>query len=321
MNGEIPDGIISGYGPPILPVEVEERIIDVIAARAQHSDDTAHDSTSWMRTLLSCSLTCRAWVPRCRRHFFKVVYISSIDSLNRLANHVSSDPFFVPSHVLELKVHSSDVPSNDKNAVTPFHHLVPHYLASKLPEVIYLEFIQADGSNPAHIFHPSFFCQASHFRNVSELWISNYRFPCLADLRRFLAALRALTKVFLTDVLWQNDSAPPTQIPRSTKWKLAHMELYNCQLLSSAFYFWIVPRREVTGTRDHRVPDDDFHPGLFLRDTLIMGQCLQLIRQPDGNGENFELEWLLVSGLGPCEPSICQSIRAPFEVLNTKQGS
>ncbi|KAL4251981.1 hypothetical protein ABKN59_005792 [Abortiporus biennis] len=69
----------------ILPTELYERVIDARAAEdLLYGAVLEHYSKLTYSNLLSCALTCRAWLPRSRYHILRTIHITSQTTLYRL---------------------------------------------------------------------------------------------------------------------------------------------------------------------------------------------------------------------------------------------
>lgn len=110
---------------PVLPLEILEYVVDCVGQdqSQDYAVETAIEIPRIKRnTLLSCAFTCRALLPRARMHLFRTISLRHTLHLN---SFVSAPPPIL-SHVQTLEVHES-------LDAQPYGHLVPHYMATKLP--------------------------------------------------------------------------------------------------------------------------------------------------------------------------------------------
>lgn len=277
-----------------LPIEVEERIIDFVGA-------FYGVSIEWDRTLRSCALTCRSWLLRCRIHLFRSLRVPNTRSLNRLLVSVSS------SSATSTFCHTDNVigdpllEDNNPDQQT-FFHLIPHYLAKKLPHVSLLEFTRHPQHIRTHSFHPTFFMYMKHFRSIKSLWLYNHRFVSFPDVRRLLSSLPSLENVHLHNIHWDTDTLIPVSIPRSTKHYLSYLELDDVQSVSCGMQFWILAGQKPSQvlTMSGTINSTESHPGLSKEDVVAMSRVIECLDLPHDWNAQGSLRWTLVSQMGRC---------------------
>lgn len=277
----------------ILPFELEERIIDIIAAQVALSPSFER---LWKSTLLSCALTCRAWAHRCRMHIFRFVSITTKTSFTNFLSFVSSKVAPLHSEVESIEARQSYPPHNE----TRFNHLVPHFLATRLPFVSH--FILHDRGDKPCVHHPSIYIHLTQFKSITKLELHDHHFPCLNDTRRFICAFPSLVDVILNNVKWGTTANQrrilPKPLIRATKWTMMDLKVhFSGEISTAGLYFWILPpnsRGPLSNVGEQR--GRRIHPGLSLRDALEMKGILDALEQ-----EKYLLDFECFSQLGGCK--------------------
>ncbi len=148
-------------------------------------------------TLSTCTLVCRAWLNQCRKHLFKLVTSRRSRHLKALA--------FAPSVV---HFYVSRVAAHEEPHETPFVHLLPKALSTKIPHLqnlslgTYADEIVASPTNPegsqkrTFYYHPSFTLYLTQFRALRTLTLLNFHFPSFLDVRCIVGTLRSLFGLF-----------------------------------------------------------------------------------------------------------------------------
>ncbi|RDX41595.1 hypothetical protein OH76DRAFT_193023 [Lentinus brumalis] len=79
-SGFVPCPLTTTMSAPRIPLELQELIIDLV--------DDDFDYRNVKRTLYSCALTCRAWVPRARGRLYHTLHLEGVigTSLNTLVD-------------------------------------------------------------------------------------------------------------------------------------------------------------------------------------------------------------------------------------------
>ncbi|KAH8091420.1 hypothetical protein BXZ70DRAFT_953646 [Cristinia sonorae] len=127
---------------PQLPVEICEYIIDAIVP-----GDYAYNGPI-AATLRSCSLVCRAWVPRCRFHLCRSVNIMSGDALASFARYIRSFRD-LPSRVMMLRIGPPTDVTFDRNT---WDHSWVSLVPIRLPRLhnlqkLHMESVDLDDQN------------------------------------------------------------------------------------------------------------------------------------------------------------------------------
>ncbi len=273
---------------PILPIEVEERII------AHIGGDVGPDH----ETLAACALTCRAWVPRSRRYLFDRISIFDASRLSGLSSlHVS--------HPVSDSVHQLwGLEALDQ---TPFNHLIPHLLATRFPQIEHLQLGQRPSncsspfvSSPSAIpkerlfpYHQSLLAHLPHFRNISRFNLDHYHFASVSDVRRIVGTFPALSRLTLQDITWDPRTANPVSIYRATAWNLTDLFVVRCQDDSLGLWFWIIPPLRSQSRRRLPPCEPGSHLGLDPQEAFIMTELLKAIIWPAGAKviTGFQIVW------------------------------
>ncbi|KAI0710095.1 hypothetical protein C8Q76DRAFT_89035 [Earliella scabrosa] len=171
---------------PALPLEVEERIIDHLQ--------------SHVRSLLSCCVVCKAWIPRARFHLFRRIYVTRKEELADLCSFLDSNPTLRGViHGVTLSLAMVESPQLD------LYQVAPLILLSQLPELRRWELV-----NPDHHDHSSS-DDPIHFKTIArygfgaygclrELRLVSVRFFHCTELARFLLAIPSLVELECEDV-------------------------------------------------------------------------------------------------------------------------
>ena len=256
-----------------------------------------------MKTLFSCALTCQAWLPRSRRHLYRILEGHSSVILWAIArSHFSHIGFEYVEEII----------GNDH---IRFNQSITHYISNKCPNLtrLTLQDENKDTSPGPQIFYRSFLMHLSQFRNVKSLKLFNYKFESLTFLRKLLGALWALEEAYLDNVSWVvSEQRPLTVLLRATTWKLHTFKIAghpSFDLIST----WIAPSPRVTSVLMKGVPMEGSHPGLTLADaTTIVELSKRLTVQSDPLltfspisefHHHIEIIWSFMSQfLGICKP-------------------
>ena len=281
----------------MIPVEVAEQIIDFVdLLPKRHLVKTKEN----MKTLFSCALTCQAWLPRSRRHLYRI-----------LEGHSSVIPRAIArSHFSHIGFeYVEEIIGNDH---IRFNQSITHYISNKCPNLtrLTLQDENKDTSPGPQIFYRSFLMHLSQFRNVKSLKLFNYKFESLAFLRKLLGALSALEDAYLDSVAWiVSVRTPITAIPHVTTWKLhtlVMVEYPSYDLIST----WIVPSPQMTPVHMKDVSIEGSHPGITLADATTIAELSKRLQDTPPNltppridfDQPIEIIWSFVSQLlGVCK--------------------
>lgn len=276
-----------------LPTEIQEVCIDFVATGLE----VVADAHQWLRTLRCCALTCRAWLPRARFYLFQSVVFTTLGELHRFVAAI-------PSRLHPGAQHVQGVDSNQRFTSTSvdkspwrFTHLVPHYLANRLSQVVWLRLCE-DGNKTA-AFHRSFLMELSQFHAVKHLTLANYEFALFTDIHRLVASLKGLVTISLAEVHW--DERPPKSLIRGTLWKVREVNLRNCTSLSSGVYLWTLPPPNALPPSFRGSKDENSHPAFTLHDAEIIKETVDLFSLSGSGSYTHTLKWECASQSGWCE--------------------
>ncbi|KAJ3489428.1 hypothetical protein NLI96_g2141 [Meripilus lineatus] len=266
-----------------LPTEIQEVCIDFVATGLE----VVADAHQWLRTLRCCALTCRAWLPRARFYLFQSVVFTTLGELHRFVAAI-------PSRLHPGAQHVQGVDSNQRFTSTSvdkspwrFTHLVPHYLANRLSQVVWLRLCE-DGNKTA-AFHRSFLMELSQFHAVKHLTLANYEFALFTDIHRLVASLKGLVTISLAEVHW--DERPPKSLIRGTLWKVREVNLRNCTSLSSGVYLWTLPPPNALPPSFRGSKDENSHPAFTLHDAEIIKETVDLFSLSGSGSYTHTLKW------------------------------
>lgn len=219
---------------PTLPFELHEFVIhEVGSATYERFLNTQRRTT--LRTLVSCSLVCKAWVPLSQMYLMRDVRLLTRRGLRSMASIVSSPSKPFGSHVVHLSL-------RDRGQDGVFRHLLPHYLAIKLPSLRALE-IQGD---PALRKQDLFFVKSSltmyinQFLSLSHLQLYHHRFQSFWDLRRVIVAFPVLTTLHLSNIVWPSLTERPLPSAIFPAPNLRYVWISECVEQNSILWFWAV---------------------------------------------------------------------------------
>ncbi|RDX43749.1 hypothetical protein OH76DRAFT_1183293 [Lentinus brumalis] len=193
------DGVAPG--PPRLPIELCERVIEAIYSERFYLVSEA------LTTLARCSLICRAWRPRAQMILFTYVLLKDKQMLHRFAALLDSAPHLGRYvRTLSLRGHHH---RPDSTVV-----LFPTVLRNRLPSLVRLSIAEEQAatpevdSEPSPVkkpppclpIHPRFSSLIAPFAHVRELNLSNTNFPSFGDLCRILDRLSGLREILALSV-------------------------------------------------------------------------------------------------------------------------
>lgn len=277
---------------PIVPVEVQERIIDHLW------DDSL--------ALTRCRLTCRTWLPAGSLHFFRAVRIDKASNLKDLLQTLSREQ----RHPLNQRARTllCHYRVEEADGFTPY--LLPHYLARKFPGLTDLYMVIKTASfhngttvnlpNPALPFHKSLPTHFAQFRNLNRLALTNFRFPSLNDLRRTVGALPKTTQLAFENVIWDDHDPERLLAPllRATNWKVKEIQLRHCHFILG-FAFWASPPITAPRISYAGLLTKGSHPAISHHDIHFMNAILLRCRSPDF--AFLDLVWEYDASQGLCK--------------------
>lgn len=272
--------------PRSLPFELQEMILRRLGRSFSRPLPFPITRDLVIRALLVCCRVCKAWLPISRSYLLKVVALYSGSQLERIIPTLSSSQDFAGRFVKELSLEF--IESNQR----PFHHLVPHYLATKLPSIEALD-IRAGESEFQRVFpiHTSLILHLRQFRTLRSLHIDQYSFPTFWDLRSIVVSLPALGQLGLSEVTWTRRSEDHRNIPRMlvTSHCLSRVIVSRCPSPSEMIWFWATSSRpRSTSDINARTLRTSSFPTLTVHDAGQIENISQQILEEDST---TQWEW------------------------------
>ena len=225
---------------PVLPTEICERIIDFVAEENPHEFDVTIWNKDVYATLLACTLTCRAWVPRTRRHLFRFLGAKTTPNDSRGLNALHdllTQQVHLQQYVDALSLHSH-------GDATRSIHLLPLKTPRLLPRLQRLHYSYGEVDIPPGA---GFDVHMRQFSHVTVLQLTNVSFSSVHDLRRTVSALRGLAVLSLHRPTWRKEcnlSGPALYPSCRTRLKELWISAFYTQSTKDGnmFYFlqWLV---------------------------------------------------------------------------------
>ena len=175
----------------MIPLEVCERIIDVIPTLHVPDNTTIENSQLRRSTLTACALTCRSWLFRSRYHLHQDIMIFDKGQLDRFFAILRTSPS-VGTFVRNVRTGSRPQSKKAEDWV----HLIPVYLAGPLSGLQALA-IQACNWR---VVHPSFFVAVAQFRTVTRLVLQTVKIGSSRELTRLVFSFPALEDLTIREI-------------------------------------------------------------------------------------------------------------------------
>ncbi|KAI0713009.1 hypothetical protein C8T65DRAFT_574191 [Cerioporus squamosus] len=162
---------------PRVPLEVAENVIDLLSRH--------------VRSLRSCALTCRGWLPRARYHLMASIRVQSREDLYSICDYFRSNP-----RMATLVRNLSVLPEKDEEALSLLD-TTPVALLSRLPKLRSYTIRTLDWNQDYPIsFHTTTLVHFKvNLRHVEELTLGPSNFRTIAELARLLIALPRLRRL------------------------------------------------------------------------------------------------------------------------------
>ncbi|KAI0792278.1 hypothetical protein C8Q75DRAFT_590651 [Abortiporus biennis] len=186
----------------MLPIEIWERIIDMVAEQPDRFHPSSPGRTY---TLRSCTLTCKSWSHRSLYHLNVVVTLTSGLSVSRLLSRFHPSPRssheFIPHYNNTSPKVISIIPTNES---LPDHNQKQDYWVSSTPIRVnsilpVLEELVLKGFNLAHA-HTTLIPALSLARSLRILVLSKVIFTSNNQLNRLIYSFDKLVRLRLFDV-------------------------------------------------------------------------------------------------------------------------
>lgn len=230
---------IDNYRGTSLPVEVCERIIDIVAEQSHFvHPGSAYRYADALNTLRACALTCRAWAFRSQMHLFRMLRIycapgkdGGVEDIIKL---IEARPALLSR--IEFVTARGDGESTDTTL-----HLLPLKLPGHINGVQKLR-MGYGRFCPHHGVFPAM----RQFTSVSQLTLSSITFLSQADLRQTLNSFVALEDLRLFFLHWRypdehhkfTDGFPPSHL-RLKKLAISSTNSWTQDLRSVHFIRWL----------------------------------------------------------------------------------
>lgn len=199
-----------------VPPELQDLVIDLVHDR---------NYNILRATLLSCSLTCRAWLPRSKRRLYHLLELWGIDGrrLDKLVVLIDRDPE-VSNAVRKVRIEDAPGPKRD----TVHSGAVLVVLAGKLPRLTSL--ILHDAAIDAS---PARLPMLAGFPALTSLELISVTFTSYVAFQRTIAAASGLKRLIVSNVTWRSTHISPTiQYIRLRCPSLTHLAWYLTVALS-----------------------------------------------------------------------------------------
>ncbi|GJE88383.1 hypothetical protein PsYK624_044660 [Phanerochaete sordida] len=173
-------------GAARLPPELCDQVIDNVAGYYD-----LHDS---VRTLLACSLTCRSWVGRARRHLYRFGAVAKTRTqFAALLQRLEAQPGLLETRVLDVGYDRDPAQAPAQTWVGT----VPGALARRLAHVRRLRLACVPP-----VLHRSFYVVLAQFRALTGLLLHGCAFPHVKDFARLVLGFRSLVQLYLSRLEW-----------------------------------------------------------------------------------------------------------------------
>ncbi len=173
----------------ILPVEIEEKIIDEL------DNDFA--------TLCSCALTCRTWLPRSRSLLLRAVRVATRSSWDAVVDYFEDNPDMRP---LVQSLATAPAPTERTRLLGTY----PASLFRMLPNLRRWELRApggAENNSPKVFFHRTTLILL-RCSPITELHLASLQFPSQAEFLRLLSSIPLLRVLECTEIQFTKPKGP-----------------------------------------------------------------------------------------------------------------
>ncbi|CCL98819.1 uncharacterized protein FIBRA_00824 [Fibroporia radiculosa] len=205
---------------PVLPTEVWEQVIDWMPI------------VSWYRRdLISCALTCRAWLPRSRIYLYRKVTLRNARHLRAfvqlLKAEVGLNPCVEELH-LEYPLSSGHPPTRDFLGLS-----FPLMLARKLTMIKLLRLSYSGGTWAFRPPVPEFWVAMGEFKSVTTLYLGKLRFPTWTTFGQLVSSLPNLSVLICENITSPLDKYTPQAFVPGSPVKLKHIALQQIDITNN----------------------------------------------------------------------------------------
>lgn len=167
-----------------LPLDIYEEIIDLVDVRPIRISHESFTSI-WRKTLYSCALVCRDWLPKSRTHLFQRVSLNSDQQVDRFMTTVNTTPQLGEYvRALEISLHDDSINKVHRD-LPPLLPNLTHIRYSNLP-----------------VLRHTFFALASSFSTVISLKFENLEQQSFQEIVQILDQFPRLQKLEFADCVW-----------------------------------------------------------------------------------------------------------------------
>lgn len=200
-----------------LPLEVCETVIGFIDSPYDEVDDQNKYEASDVRsrrkrTLYSCALVCRSWVPKARICLLRSVKVGNgRTAASFTASLQATRPLGVYVHELSIGVEDhkerDDPPDGGESGPTGstsasgWIYQFVQVLPPLLPKLERLEYWNLP------ILHPLFYSLSSKFTSIQSLYLSDFRTQSFRDILQLINRCKNLQKLTVSECHWQLPSS------------------------------------------------------------------------------------------------------------------
>ena len=260
---------VTRFVPPILPLEVYERIIDWCAVIdldwKWHRHPRQARRIPNNRLVLACALVCRSWLPRARNQLLSSIEVLVSSEFNRLCKCIR------PSDSLGQFIRSLKL---GRLLATPIPnawiHLLPQQLSSTLSCLSEMTLI-----NCPFPTHTSFVMLLSGFKSLTTLTLISCDFTTFTDLARILLAFSSLSSLSLDAVNWKQIGYHSTRykVPRCARLRLRTLSITRMSSRNvESFLEWLFLTPSVGNFEVLRLPCHHRRCAELIRDVLHLSR-------------------------------------------------
>lgn len=194
---------LSHPSPQRLPLEILEDIVASIGAdlivptRDDPSFDTVSRREGWslsdcMRTLLSCTLVCRDWLPRSRICLYQDVRLDNKRKATSFTMTVTTS--------LRLGLYVKSLEINPRHKHDDWIYKIHQVLPRLLPNLVCLTY------RDFPVVHPLFFVLSPRFNSITHLAVSDMKSWTFREIVRLLDRFTQLKTLRVDNCLWRSPS-------------------------------------------------------------------------------------------------------------------
>lgn len=187
------------FPPPTFPLEIAEHVIDCVGSGHQA-----------YRTLMTCALTCKAWLPRSRARLYSAVVIRRQFQLIQFSRSLAYRPLLSPLVKEFIVLWKRGWQKSTLQCLISF----PDQLACRLPNLRQLKIFSTLTASPLSFYGPHFFLSIGEFRSMTTLVLSTIVFQSFSNFGRLLLALPTITSLDCYRLQWKRLGADPFRFRR-----------------------------------------------------------------------------------------------------------